>query len=484
MPDAVRSRQRPGGEPLPGSDLCYLPVTQLAELIRAKRVSPVELTRAYLDRIRRHAGDLNAFATVTDDLAMEQARAAESEIMRGRRRGPLHGIPYGAKDLLATAGIPTTWGAAPTKNQRFEEDATVIRKLREAGAVLLGKLAMVEFAGCLGYRFANASLAGPGRNPWDLDRWTGGSSSGSGAAVAAGLVGFAIGTETWGSILCPSAFCGTTGLRPTYGRVSRAGGMVGSYTLDKIGPMARSAGDCRVVLEAIAGQDPADPSSADEPARFRRRRPNLRRLRAAVVPLDFAKTPGAEREVKAAFDRAVGALREAGLPMEEAALPEFPATEAVITVLYAEAMSTFETFFDDGSVRQLTDPYAPYQREVTAALTGADYVKACRMRAVLQERMLDFYARYDVIVTPNFMSVAPPVAEDLVKTLPYPDPVGAVGNACGLPSIALPCGFGKAHMPVSFQIMGSAFEEGLLLDLGEMYQERTTFHEERPPGYS
>ena len=276
---------------------------------------------------------MNAFATVTDDLAMQEARAAETDIMRGRRRGPLHGIPYGAKDLLATEGIPTTWGAAPTRTQTFDEDATVIRKLRQAGAVLLGKLAMVEFAGCLGYRFANASLAGPGRNPWDLDRWTGGSSSGSGAAVAAGLVGFAIGTETWGSILCPSAFCGTTGLRPTYGRVSRAGGMVGSYTLDKIGPMARTAGDCRLVLEAIAGQEPDDPSSADEPARFPRRRPDLRKLRAAIVPLDFTKTPGAEREVKAAFDRAVEELRAAGLPLEEARLPDFPAAEVETTIL-------------------------------------------------------------------------------------------------------------------------------------------------------
>jgi aspartyl-tRNA(Asn)/glutamyl-tRNA(Gln) amidotransferase subunit A len=467
-----------------GSDLCYRPVSELSDLIRRRKLSPVELTRAYLDRIRRYAGDMNAFVTVTDDLALDEARAAEREIMSGRRRGPLHGIPYGAKDLLATAGIKTTWGAAPTRDQVFDKDATVIRKLREAGAVLLGKLAMVEFAGCLGYRFADASLTGPGRNPWNLDRWTGGSSSGSGAAVASALVGFAIGTETWGSILCPSAFCGVTGFRPTYGRVSRAGGMVGSYTLDKIGPLARSAGDCRLVLEAIAGPDPDDPSAADEPVRLRRRRLDPGRIRAALVPLDFVKTPGAEPEVGAAFRAAVEELRGAGLRLEEATLPDFPASETATAVLYAEAMSTFEKFFDDGTVRELRDPYAPYQREVTEALTGADYVKAMRMRAVLQERMLDFYSRYDVIVTPNFMSVAPPVAEDLVKTLPYSDPVGAIGNACGLPAIALPAGFGRGHMPASFQIMGSAFEEGLLLDLGELYQSRTSFHEARPPKFA
>ncbi len=466
------------------TDLCYRSVADLAEKIRKRKLSPVELTQAYLDRIRRYAGTLNAFVTVTDDLAIAEARVAESEIMHGRYRGPLHGIPYGAKDLLATAGIKTTWGAAPTRDQMFDRDATVVRRLRVSGAVLLGKLAMVEFAGCLGYRFADASLTGPGRNPWNTGRWTGGSSSGSGAAVAAGLVGFAIGTETWGSILCPSAFCGVTGLRPTYGRVSRAGGMVGSFTLDKIGPIARSAGDCRLVLDAIAGPDSDDPSAVDEPVKLERRRPDMSRLRGALIRLDFAKTAGAEPEVGAAFEQAVGELRDAGLRLEDAVLPEFPAAEVATTVLYAEAISTFENFFDSGDVRKLKDPYAPYQRDVTAALTGADYVKASRMRAVLQQKVNDFYGKYDVIVTPNFLSVAPPVSEDLVKTLPYPDPVGAVGNACGLPAIALPCGFGRSHMPAGFQIMGAAFEEGLLLDLGEMYQGRTRFHLERPPRFA
>ena len=466
------------------ADLCYRTVAELSDLIRRKKLSPVELTEAYLDRIRRHAASLNAFATVTDDLALQEAKAAEREIRNGHYRGPLHGIPYGAKDLLATAGIKTTWGAAPTRNQMFDKDATVIRLLREAGAVLLGKLGMVEFAGCLGYRFANASLGGPGRNPWDTERWTGGSSSGSGAAVAAGLVGFAIGTETWGSILCPSAFCGVTGLRPTYGRVSRAGGMVGSFTLDKIGPLARGAEDCRLILDAIAGPDPDDPSAAEEPVHLEARRIDPSKLRAALIPMDFAKTPGAEKEVGALFQGAVDELKSMGLPLENAELPKFPASEVATSVLYAEALSTFEKFFDDGTVRELMDPYAPYQREITVALTGADYVKATRMRAVLQQKMLEFYGRYDVIVTPNFLSVAPPIALDLVKTLPYPDPVGAVGNACGLPAIALPCGFGAHHMPASFQIMGSAFEEGLLLDLGEAYQSRTRFHQERPPKYS
>ena len=464
-----------------GEDVLFLPASELGERVRSRRLSPVELTEAYLDRIHRFDSKLNAFATVTPEVALTQAREAEREIASGRIRGPLHGVPYGAKDLLATAGIRTTWGASPTREQMFDRDATVIRKLRDAGAILLGKLSMVEFAGCLGYRYADASLQGPGRNPWNPGRWTGGSSSGSGAAVSAGLVGFAIGTETWGSILCPSAFCGVTGLRPTYGRVSRAGGMVGSWTLDKIGPIARAASDCRVILQAIAGPDPDDPSASTEPVRLGRARVDFTRLRAALIPIDFAKTKGAEPEVKEAFDGAVRDLRAMGLRIEDAALPEFPASEVATTVLYAEALSTFENYYRDGSVWSLHDVYAPYQNDVARALTGADYVKASRMRSVLQRLMAEFYATYDVIVTPNFLSVAPPIEEDLTKTLPYSDPVGAVGNACGLPALALPCGFGKGRMPAGFQIMGSAFEEGLLLDLGEAFQTHTNYHRERPP---
>ncbi|HEX7078941.1 MAG TPA: amidase [Candidatus Eisenbacteria bacterium] len=467
-----------------GDDVLYLPVTELARRIRSRHLSPVELTEGYLARIRKYADGLNAFVTVTEDIALAEARSAEREISGGRYRGPLHGIPYGAKDLLATVGTKTTWGAKPTRNQTFDRDATVIRRLRDAGAILLGKTAMVEFAGCLGYRFANASLTGPGRNPWDPERWTGGSSSGSGAAVAAALVGFAIGTETWGSILCPSAFCGVTGLRPTYGRVSRAGGMVGSFTLDKIGPMARAAGDLRVILEAVAGADPDDPSAADEPVRLDRGRADLSKLRGALIAPDFAKTAGAEPEAKDAFERAVETLRGAGLRLETAALPDFPATEVAVSILTAEAASTFENFFRDGSVRELTDRYAPYQLEIARGMSGSDYVKASRMRTILQETMVGFFGRHDVIVTPNFLSVAPPIDKDLNETLPYPDPVGAIGNACGLPAIALPAGFGRGRMPLSVQVMGSAFEEATLLDIGERFQDRTAFHRDRPPRFA
>jgi aspartyl-tRNA(Asn)/glutamyl-tRNA(Gln) amidotransferase subunit A len=212
-----------------------------------------------------------------------------------------------------------------------------------------------------------------------------------------------------------------------------------------------------------------------------RRKPDFGRLRAALIPTDFAKTPGAEPEVGAAFDAAVGTLRSMGLHIETAALPDMPASELTTAILYAEAISAFEPFFRDGSVRELHDPYARYQAEVTAELTGADYLKASRMRTVLQERMAQFFGTYDVIVATNFLSVAPSIHEDFTKTLPYPDPVGAVGNGCGLPAIALPCGHGRGGLPVSFQLMGSAFDEGLLLDLGEAYQATTRHHLDHPP---
>jgi len=462
-----------------GEEVLFQSVAELAPQIRARKISPAELAESYLQRIRRYGEKLNAFETVTPEIARREARQAEAEIDAGKYRGPLHGIPYGAKDLLATAGVRATWGATPCKAQVFDYDATVVRKLREAGAVLLGKCAMVEFAGGLGYRFAGASVSGPGRNPWNPERWTGGSSSGSGAAVAAGLAGFAIGTETWGSILCPSAFCGITGLRPTYGRVSRAGAMVCSWTYDKIGPLARSAADCRTILSAIAGPDPDDPSARNEPLHFAgsaRRAPS--QIRAALIPLDWKKA--GEPEVKAAFDRAVDELRAAGLKLTEAKLPEMPASEVAGIIITAEALTTFEKFYRDGSVKQLSDVYAPHQPEINKAVTSADLMKAWRIRLALQEKMAEFFSDYDVIVTPNFMSVAPPVTQDLYEALPYPDPVGAVGNTCGLPAIALPCGFGKLHMPAGFQIVGAPYDESTVLDLAEAYQKRTAFHRERP----
>jgi len=460
-------------------DVWFASIDELVPELRAGRLSPIELTQGFLDRIERLHARFNAFERVTPELALEQAARAASDLHGNRWRGPLHGIPYAAKDLFDTRGIPTAWGTRFLRDRVPTENATVIDRLEAAGAILLGKTAMVEFAGCLGYRFANASASGPGRNPWDPARWTGGSSSGSGAAVAAGLATFALGTETWGSILCPSAFCGLTGIRPTYGLVSRAGGMVGAYTFDKVGPLARSAADCRTVLAAIAGPDPRDPSSATERTRLERGagRP-WRSLRAAKVSLDWSKV--GEPEVRAAFESAAGELAAAGLKLEEAKLPDVPAAEVSGVLIGVEALAAFEPFFADGRVTHLVDDMAARQREIAEPVTGADTIKAIRIREAIQREMQGFFTRYDVIVTPNFMSVAPPVEQDLNEALPYGDPVGALAGACGLPGLALPAGAGKAGMPAGFQIVAAPFDEATLFDLGELFQGRTTHHRRHP----
>src|ERR1700684_3960395 len=254
---------------MPAEELFYLTVTELARRIEAKQVSPVDLTQLYLSRSEKFGPRLNAYARLTPEIAMAQAAAAEKEIRRGHYRGALHGVSYAAKDLLAVKGVPVTWGAKPYADQVFDYDATVIEHLNRAGAVMIGKASMIELAGGMNYRFASASLQGEAKNPWNTNCWTCGSSSGSGAIVAAGLAAFAIGTETWGSIICPSAFCGVSGMRPTYGRVSRFGARAFAYSMDKIGPMCRTADDCSLVLAAISGHDPSDAGSLPESqARF------------------------------------------------------------------------------------------------------------------------------------------------------------------------------------------------------------------------
>src|SRR5688500_1773212 len=244
----------------------YAPVSELAAQIRARKLSPVELTEAYLQRLETVGRRLNAVAYVMRETALKEAREAEAEIKRSNYRGPLHGIPYGVKDLCATREAPTTWGATPYKDQRFDYDATIVTRLREAGAVLVAKLAMIELAGGMGYNQADASWTGACRTPWNVGFWSGGSSSGPGAATAAACVAFSIGSETSGSIITPAAFCGLSGLRPTYGAVSRHGAMALCWTLDKLGPMCRSAADCGIVMKAIAGKDPLDPTSRDFPS--------------------------------------------------------------------------------------------------------------------------------------------------------------------------------------------------------------------------
>ena len=466
-----------------GDDDLFSGIGALSERLRSRQLSPVALAESCLDRLQRLGPRLGAVATLTPERALAQARAAEEELARGAWRGPLHGIPYGLKDLVDTAGIATTWGARPYAGRIPAEDATVVSRLDAAGAVLCAKLSMIELAGGLGYHTGQASLTGPCRTPWDLARWAGGSSSGSAAAVAAGLVPFALGSETWGSITCPAAFCGVTGLRPTYGVLSRLGVMPLSFTLDKLGPLTRSALDAGLVLTALAGEDPRDPSSIQAP-------PALARVRAELTPglrvgvLGFDGVPAEARAAGAveAFERAAALLRQGGALLEPAVLPDLPWEPLTQVFLEAEAASVFEELIRSGRTRELAD--ASHRTRVPAdylpRASSADYVRAMRLRGEGQHAMARFFERHDLLLAPNLPVAPPRVEEDFDQALDLPDPLGAAGNLCGLPALALPMGL-AAGLPLSLQLVGPPLSEARLLSTGAWLQRRTDYHLARPP---
>ena len=463
------------------STLIHQPIRTLAERLRARTLSPVRLTELALDRLERHGPRLNAVVTLMRDSALREARAAEAEIARGRYRGPLHGIPYGAKDLVATKGVPTTWGAEPYREQVFDHDATVVTRLREAGAVLCAKLAMVELAGGMGYDHPDAAFTGPGLTPWNTGFWSGGSSSGPGSAVAAGLVPFAIGSETSGSILTPSAFSGVTGLRPTYGLVSRHGAMALSWTLDKLGPMARSADDCALVLAAIAGPDDADPSSAGR--RFEWKPVVPRRVRVMVPRGSVEKVQPAVREN---FDAALVALGDAVTVTRDVPFPDLPWGPAVGAIVSAEGASAFLDLIESGGVSRLRCPADRTGAYSGLLLPAVDYLQAMRLRRPMREAMARVFESYDVIATPTRATVAYPIAPFASA---YPGVSGGpgvipAGNLVGAPAIALPTGFGENGLPTSLSFMGAPFSEGLLASLGTAYQARTDWHRRRPEGFA
>ena len=476
-------------------ELVDLSLAELGRRLRARQVSAVELAEAALARLEKHGPRLGAVVTLTRELALAQARQADDELRAGQERGPLHGIPYGAKDLLATRGIPTTWGAEPLREQVFDFDATAVTRLREAGAVLVAKLAMVELAGGLGYNNPDASFTGPGRTPWNPDCWSGGSSSGSGAAVAARLVPFAIGSETSGSILTPASFCGVTGLRPTYGLVSRHGAMALAWTLDKLGPMAKSAEDCALVLAAIAGPDPADPATVaggfawpPRPSRRPERRPRLGVPRHA--------TASAAPAVKLAFEQGLAALRGFADVEEDVPFPDFPWGPAVSVIVDAEGASAFRDLIEGGATRRLraaADRVGGYQMLMTLAV---DYLQALRLRGPMRAALDELLARYDALVVPTRNGLAPRVGYDFdQQPEPRPSPSPSpdrhrpttpatipAGNLAGLPALALPNGFGPGGLPTSLQLLGRAFSEQRLVEIAQRFQAASDWHMRRPEG--
>jgi aspartyl-tRNA(Asn)/glutamyl-tRNA(Gln) amidotransferase subunit A len=464
------------------NDLSFLSIPELGNLLRSRRVSAAELAGHFLDRLERLGPTYNAVVTVLREPAMVEAQLRDRELGAGKIRGPLHGIPYGVKDLLAADGAPTTWGAEPFRNQMLRGDATVVRRLRQAGAVLCAKLAMVELAGGMGYSQAFASFTGPGKNPWNPSYWSGGSSSGPGSAVGAGLVPFAMGSETWGSIQYPAAFCGVSGLRPTYGRVSRHGAMALSWTMDKLGPLARTAEDCGLVLAATAGEDPLDPSALRGRFKAPERGRARRRYRIGVLRGTREKT---QPEVLQNFDASLAVLRDFADIIEELELPDLPYAAAARTILEAEAASAFEPLFESGRITELTAPEDRLGGYAGQVALAKDYLRALRVRrpaALALDRLL---SSVDAIVGPSRPTVASPL--DKPWRTAYPNHPGgtnisAPANLCGVPGLFLMNGVGQASLPTSLQLTGRALSEESLLAIGIRYQERTSFHRLRPPG--
>lgn len=435
-------------------DLAFWPVTELGPLLKAKKVSSADLTKMYLERLKQFSPKLNCVITLTEDLAMEQAQRADSEIKRGKYKGPLHGIPWGAKDLLATKGIKTTWGAEPYQNQTFDYNATVVDRLEKAGAVLVAKLSMGALA------MGGLWFGGMTKTPWNIELTSSGSSAGSASATAAGLVGFAIGTETLGSIISPSIRCGTTGLRPTYGRISRYGAMALSWTMDKLGPICRSVEDCALVLNAIYGPDGRDSTVANAPFAWEPAKA-LTGLRIGVLQKDFDSQKDAEKRV---YDQVLADLDKAGAKMKPVEVPAFE-TGPLRLILNAEAAAAFDDLTRDGGVNQLKDqgPGAwPNSFRTARLISAVDYIRASRARTLLMREMEKFFADWDVLVSH-----------------PYGGQLLTLTNLTGHPQIVVPCGFVEG-MPRGVVFTGRLCEEGVPMRAAMAYQKATKWHTMHP----
>lgn len=452
----------------------YASIATMARAIRERKVSSVELTQAYLARLETVGKEHRAVREVTIATAMEQARAADAHLAAGRRpKSRLHGIPYGAKDLLATRGIPTRWGSPGHAEQTFEFNATAIQRLEDAGAVLIGKLAMIELAGGGNYNVAHASDVGATLCAWDKTRWSGGSSSGSGAATALGCVGFSLGSETSGSITCPSAFNGCTGFRPTYGRVSRYGAMALCWSLDKIGPMARSAEDCADVLSVIAGHDPSDRSTIAEPLDLRPRggRPRIGLLKEAF-------TANAARGCQKAYEEALAVLRKLGYRTVEVAYPDMPYGLAVGLIVDAEGASAHERFLTSERLQLLADSRQIAGLSASLETRATDYLWAMRLRneALKANAIWD---ACDCVFTPVFYGPAVPVDRPFDESFVRMGGDRGPANLLGWPSMAFPIGF-EDGAPLGGQVIAPAFREDVCLRVARDFQRATDWHSRRP----
>jgi Asp-tRNA(Asn)/Glu-tRNA(Gln) amidotransferase A subunit family amidase len=461
----ARPRQFQATKPSPPAfknleDLAFATALQLGELIRTRKITSTDLTKMYLDRLKRYGPKLLNVVTLTEELALEQAAQADKDLRAGKPRSPVHGVPWGAKDLFATKGIPTTWGAEPFQNQVIDYDATVVERLRAAGAVLVAKLSMGALA--QGGRW----FQGVTRNPWNPseDRTgSSGSSAGSASATAAGLVGFSLGTETLGSIVSPSSRCGCTGLRPTYGRVSRYGAMGLSWTMDKIGPICRSVEDCAAVLSVIYGPDSRDLTVRDEPfhwtAAFAQK--PLAQMRIGYIAQEFDRGEG---EQKAMYQAALETLRAAGAKLETFELPKF-STQSLRIILNAEAAAAFDDITRNGEVNKLSGQAPndwPNSFRTSRFIPAVEYIRAQRARTLLMRQMDELMAKWDVFVTPA------PGSSSLLVT-----------NLTGHPCVVMPCGFLKGQ-PQAIMFSSGLYDEASALRVALAYEQATEWHKRHP----
>ncbi|MEL6149831.1 MAG: amidase [Chloroflexota bacterium] len=453
-------------------DVAFWPLTQLAQLIHTKQVTSVELTEMYLERLRNYGPKLECVVTLTEDIAMEQARRADAELAANRYRGPLHGIPWGAKDLLAVRGHPTTWGAMPFKDQVIDMNATVVERLEAAGALLVAKLTM----GALAY--GDVWFGGVTKNPWNIETGSEGSSAGSGSATAAGLVGFSIGTETLGSIINPSTRCGVTGLRPTFGRVSRHGAMALVWSMDKIGPICRSVEDCALVFSAIYGPDGHDVTVSDKPFTWNPSQ-NPRKLRVGYPVQEFEAAQADSQTAEGALanhneliaannpnsNAVLDVLREQDFDLVPIALPEGDMSPLFL-ILIAEAAAAFDDLTrnntDDTLVRQ-DDNAWPNLFRAARLIPAVEYIQATRLRTLVMHQLATVMTDIDVFVSPSFGNNVLPMT-----------------NHTGHPAIAVPNGFTPDGMPTSITFVGSLYGEADLLAVAKAYQDATDFHTQHP----
>ena len=438
------------------NELAFYSVLELASLIKNKKISSVELTKFFIERLKKYGDTLQCVISLTEDIAMQEAKQADAEIAAGKYRGPLHGIPYGLKDLFAVKGTKTTWGAAPYKNQRIEEDAFVFTKLKEAGAVLIAKFTLGALA------MGDYWYGGRTKNPWNLKRGSSGSSAGSTAATIAGLVPFAIGTETWGSIISPSTNCGATGLRPTFGSTSRTGAMALSYSLDKIGPICRSAEDAAVVFNFIHGTDGKDQAATNMPFNYTGKA-DLSKMKIAYAKNYFESgdTLGNELKVLDVYRRLGAQLIPVDFP--DSTVYNFDIMSIIIS---AECAAQFDEFtrseMDDMMTRQGKGDW-PNQFRSARFIPAVEYINAYRHRYLLMQQVNDVINQYDVFICPT-----------------YGGNQVAITNLTGHPALCFPTGFNKNKLPTNITLVGNLYSEATLLAVAKAYQDATDFNKQHP----